>query len=313
MIKNLKLFWLLPLFSLLLFSCANDTEDRNGKTTVVCTTGMIGDLVKNIGGDSIELITLMGPGVDPHLYKATQGDLSKLRAADLIVYNGLHLEGKMGEVLEQLAEVQNVFPIARAVDSSNLLADPAYPGAYDPHIWFDLSIWASTIDGLTKELIRIKPEAEDYFLENAVDYQIRLGELNQWVFRKIRTIPPSKRKLITAHDAFKYFGKAYGVEVKGLQGISTVSEFGLKDRVDLVNYIIEHKVPSIFVETSVSERNIRSVLEACQKQGHEVALGGSLYSDAMGEASSSAGSYVGMVEANVNTIVSALKPRLNEN
>lgn len=274
---------------------------------------MIGDLVKNIGGDSIELITLMGPGVDPHLYKATQGDLSKLRAADLIVYNGLHLEGKMGEVLEQLAEVQNVFPIARAVDSSNLLADPAYPGAYDPHIWFDLSIWASTIDGLTKELIRIKPEAEDYFLENAVDYQIRLGELNQWVFRKIRTIPPSKRKLITAHDAFKYFGKAYGVEVKGLQGISTVSEFGLKDRVDLVNYIIEHKVPSIFVETSVSERNIRSVLEACQKQGHEVALGGSLYSDAMGEASSSAGSYVGMVEANVNTIVSALKPRLNEN
>jgi len=313
MIKNLKYLPLLLLLSLVLVSCANESEEKTGKTKVVCTTGMIGDLVHNIAGDSIELTVLMGPGVDPHLYKATQGDLSKLRAADLIVYNGLHLEGKMGEVLEQLGKVQNVFPIAQAVDSSFLLSDPAYPGAFDPHIWFDLNIWASTIDGLTQELIRVKPEAEQYFLENAVDYQIRLGELNQWVYRKIRTIPPSKRKLITAHDAFKYFGKAYGIEVRGLQGISTVSEFGLKDRVDLVDYIIEYKVPAIFVETSVSERNIRSVLEACQKQGHSVELGGSLYSDAMGEASSTAGTYVGMVEANVNTIVSALKPKLNEN
>ncbi len=308
MIKNHKLLLFFLISLNLLFSCGEAplNQDKD-KPIVVTTTGMIADLVRNIGGDSVQVKALMGPGVDPHLYKATQGDLRDLQSADIIFYNGLHLEGKMGEVFEKLERIKKVAPVAQAVDSSFLLADPVYQGAKDPHIWFDVSLWVSTIPAVVNTLIEIDPESQVYFEENAATFRKELLELHQWVAAEIQKIPENQRIMITAHDAFNYFGEAYGIEVRGLQGISTLSEFGLKDRVDLVNFIVEKKIKAVFVETSVSEKNINSIVEGARQKGHEVLIGGNLFSDAMGEAGTPEGTYIGMVRHNVNTIVSSLK------
>lgn len=303
-----NIFLLLFLFSL--WSCGHDSTQssvESNKPKVVATTGMVADLVKNIGGDSIEVTALMGPGVDPHLYKATQGDLANLQTADIIFYNGLHLEGKMGEVFEKLARIKKVVPVTAAIDNNRLLADPVYKEAHDPHIWFDVSLWSATIDNTTTTLIETDPDSKSYYEQNAKAYKATLKELHQWVENEINSIPKENRILITAHDAFNYFGEAYDIEVKGLQGISTLSEFGLKDRVELVNFIVEKQIKAVFVETSVSEKNINSIVEGCQQKGHDVIIGGNLYSDAMGAADTPEGNYIGMVRANVNSIVKALK------
>ncbi|PIQ47109.1 MAG: manganese transporter [Cytophagales bacterium CG12_big_fil_rev_8_21_14_0_65_40_12] len=293
--------------SFLMFACGSTKQKTKGKLTIVTTTGMIADIAKNVGLDSVQVTALMGPGVDPHLYKATQGDLSRLQKADIIFYNGLHLEGKMGEVFEKLERIKTVVPISRQLDSTVLLTDPIYAGAHDPHIWFDVSIWASTVNQVLATLIETNPENEAFYAKNAEDYIQSLNDLHGWVREEIATIPESQRILITAHDAFNYFGRAYSIEVKGLQGISTLSEFGLKDRVDLVNFIVDRKIKAVFVETSVSEKNINAIIEGCQQKGHNVVIGGKLYSDAMGAEGSAEGTYIGMVKANVNTIVKALK------
>lgn len=304
---RINLLW--AVVTLVLYtSCGSDEQETRHKPLVVCTTGMIADAVKQIGGDSIEVTSLMGPGVDPHLYKATQGDLKKLREADVIFYNGLRLEGKMGEVLEKLSAIKTVVPVAATIDSSRLMADPVYGEAYDPHIWFDVSLWSQTLETVRTTLSDADPESQEYFSSNAGNYAKELENLHEWVNEHISRIPRQQRILITAHDAFNYFGKAYNLEVRGLQGISTLSEFGLKDRVDLVNFIVENKIPAVFVETSVSQKNIQSIVEACRQKGHEVVIGGNLYSDAMGAAGTPEGTYVGMVEYNVNTIVSSLAP-----
>lgn len=268
---------------------------------------MIADIAKNIGQDSVSVSALMGPGVDPHLYKATQGDLGRLQRADIIFYNGLHLEGKMGEVFEKLERIKTVIPVARGIDSTFLLDDPIYQNAFDPHIWFDISLWASTIAEVTTTLIKADPENAKFYEKNASAYTDELLSLHDWVKTEIQKIPEDKRIMITAHDAFNYFGRAYDIEVRGLQGISTLSEFGLKDRVDLVNFIVEKKIKAVFVETSVSEKNINAIVEGCRQKGHEVVIGGNLFSDAMGAEGTSEGNYIGMVKANVNTIVGALK------
>uniref|UniRef100_UPI004048917A metal ABC transporter solute-binding protein, Zn/Mn family n=2 Tax=Roseivirga sp. TaxID=1964215 RepID=UPI004048917A len=293
--------------SFLLFACGSTKQETTGKLTIVTTTGMIADIAKNVGLDSVQVTALMGPGVDPHLYKATQGDLSRLQKADIIFYNGLHLEGKMGEVFEKLERIKTVVPISRQLDSTVLLTDPVYAGAHDPHIWFDVSIWASTVNQVLATLIETNPENEAFYAKNAENYIQSLNDLHGWVRDEIATIPEEQRILITAHDAFNYFGRAYSIEVKGLQGISTLSEFGLKDRVDLVNFIVDRKIKAVFVETSVSEKNINAIIEGCQQKGHDVVIGGKLYSDAMGAEGSAEGTYIGMVKANVNTIVKALK------
>uniref|UniRef100_UPI004047D34A metal ABC transporter solute-binding protein, Zn/Mn family n=1 Tax=Roseivirga sp. TaxID=1964215 RepID=UPI004047D34A len=293
--------------SFLLFACGSTKQETTGKLTIVTTTGMIADIAKNVGLDSVQVTALMGPGVDPHLYKATQGDLSRLQKADIIFYNGLHLEGKMDEVFEKLERIKTVVPISRQLDSTVLLTDPVYAGAHDPHIWFDVSIWASTVNQVLATLIETNPENEAFYAKNAENYIQSLNDLHGWVRDEIATIPEEQRILITAHDAFNYFGRAYSIEVKGLQGISTLSEFGLKDRVDLVNFIVDRKIKAVFVETSVSEKNINAIIEGCQQKGHDVVIGGKLYSDAMGAEGSAEGTYIGMVKANVNTIVKALK------
>jgi manganese/zinc/iron transport system substrate-binding protein len=297
----------LALIGLFFTACGADKVSDDGKLTVVTTTGMIADVVKNVGKDSVSVQALMGPGVDPHLYKATQGDLGRLQNADIIFYNGLHLEGKMGEVFEKLERIKNVVPVAGRIDASRLLSDPIYQNAHDPHVWFDVSLWASTIEVVVETLAKEDPDNATFYQENGKAFYAELSLLDNWVRTQIGTIPQANRIMITAHDAFNYFGRAYNIEVKGLQGISTLSEFGLKDRVDLVNFIVEKQIKAVFVETSVSQKNINAIIEGCQQKGHDVKIGGYLYSDAMGAEGTEEGTYMGMVRANVNTIVSALK------
>jgi len=290
------------------FAGCQDTgqQDSSGRKKVVTTTGMIADAVLNIAGDSLEVEALMGPGVDPHLYKATQGDLKKLSDSDLVFYNGLLLEGKMGEVLEKLARIKPVVAVGSSINSSLLLASPLYEDAFDPHVWFDVSLWKQVVQKTSQSLQEFDPSNADYYQQNTLRYLGQLDSLHQQVQQQIALIPREQRVLITAHDAFEYFGRAYNIEVRGLQGISTVSEFGLKDITDLVQFIIDRKIKAVFVETSISERSIKAVVEGCRQKGHEVRIGGSLYSDAMGASGTPEGTYIGMVNANVITITQAL-------
>ncbi len=294
----------------ILSSCGsgeNEHTEKADRLRIVATTGMIGDAITNIVGDSAEVTALMGPGVDPHLYKATQGDLRKLTEADVIFYNGLHLEGKMGEVLEKLGRIKPVIAVSENVESTQLRRVEEFNDSYDPHIWFDVSLWKDAVQTTSTELQRLDGKNAAYYDKNTTMFQARLDSLHDWVQREISTIPKAQRVLITAHDAFGYFGSAYDIEVRGLQGISTLSEYGLRDVSDLVNYITGNRIKAVFVETSVSEKAINAVVEGCRKRGFEVRIGGHLYSDAMGTRNTREGTYIGMVEANVKTIVNALR------
>ncbi|MEP2023690.1 MAG: zinc ABC transporter substrate-binding protein [Reichenbachiella sp.] len=303
--KNIHIYTLALV--ILLLSCQPNQKARNGKLKVVTTTGMIYDAVKNIAGDSIEAIALMGPGVDPHLYKATQGDLKKLQNADLVFYNGLHLEGKMGEIFEKLGRIKSVKAVSEDITIAKFRASELYPGTYDPHIWFDVSLWKEAVQNVHKNLVLLDEANTAYYNKNADKYLKSLDSLHQAVHESIQQIPKEQRMLITAHDAFGYFGEAYNIQVNGLQGISTLSEPGLKDVADLVNLIVENKIKAVFIETSVSKKAINAVVEGCNQQGHDVVIGGSLYSDAMGPFEQFEGTYIGMVHTNVQTIVNALK------
>lgn len=293
---------------LLLTSCTDRSKaDDDGKLRVVTTTGMINDAVLNIGKEKVSTIALMGPGVDPHLYKATQGDLQKLTDADLILYNGLHLEGKMGEVFEKLARLKPVVAVTSQIPPSKLRKIEGFEDAYDPHIWFDVALWREAVKTITTKLQQLDTVNAQFYEANAKQYLQTLDSLDQSVHRKIHEIPEAQRVLITAHDAFGYFGDAYNIHVRGLQGISTVSEFGLRDVTELVNFIIERKIKAIFVESSVSGKSIEAVIEGCREKNWNVQIGGTLYSDAMGQQGTSEGTYVGMVNANVQKIAEALK------
>ena len=292
----------------LLLKCGNPQDPTGlGKLKVVTTTGMIADAVLNIAGDTVEVEALMGPGVDPHLYKATQGDLKKLTGADLVLYNGLLLEGKMGEVLAKLGRIKPAIAISTAIDTTLLLGSPLYKNAYDPHIWFDISLWKQAVNKVNLSLQQLDPENKNYYQNNTNHYLQRLDSLHQQVLTRIAEIPLEQRVLITAHDAFEYFGRAYKIEVRGLQGLSTLTEFGLKDITDLVQFIIDRQIKAVFIETSISERSIQAVVEGCKQRGHQVLIGGSLFSDAMGANGTPEGTYIGMVNANVLTITEALK------
>ena len=303
-------FWLAT--ALFIISCSSEkvSDDPSGQgrsLQIVCTTGMLGDALTRITGDRAEIITLMGPGVDPHLYKATQGDLRALTNADLVFYNGLHLEGKMVEVLKKLARLKPVIALAERIDTSLLIQSDDYAGAHDPHIWFDVSLWSQAVAAAGSEVVRLDPENAPYYQENTSRYLTELEALHQWVKEQITSIPDQQRVLITAHDAFAYFGRAYQIEVRGLQGISTMSEYGLRDVSDLVSFIVEQRIRSVFVESSVPAKSLEAVAEGCARRGHTVQIGGTLYSDAMGEAGTPEGTYPGMVRANVNTIVAGLQ------
>lgn len=274
---------------------------------VTVTTGIIADTVRNIAGDKVELRALMGPGVDPHLYKATHGDLKSLSDARLVFFNGLHLEGKMQEVFDGLRKRKPVVALSDALDPTTLRTPPEFAGLHDPHIWFDVALWSKTVPLVRDQLSLLLPAEREYFAMRAAAYQQQLADLHTWVLEQAQQVPAGQRVLITAHDAFGYFGQAYGFEVAGLQGVSTASEFGLADIQRLTRLIISHGIKAIFVETSVPQRFILSIQQGVEAQGRQVAIGGTLYSDALGESGSGAESYIGMVRKNVETITGALK------
>ena len=286
---------------------APEQEASNGRIKIVATTGMVADLARNIGGDRVEVIGLMGPGVDPHYYKASQGDLARITDADIVLFNGLFLEGKMEGIFAKMARSKKVVAVAGGIDEKNLRRPPEFLGHFDPHIWFDVSLWMQTVEVAVASLSELDPEGVEVYRRNGEQYRARLDALHQWVIEQVGQIPEQQRVLITAHDAFGYFGLAYGFEVVGLQGISTVAEYGVNDVTQLVDRIVERQVKAIFVESSVPARSIEAVRQGCLNRGFEVVIGGTLYSDAMGGAGSGADSYVGMVESNVNTIVGALR------
>ncbi|MFP4088800.1 MAG: metal ABC transporter solute-binding protein, Zn/Mn family [Cyclobacteriaceae bacterium] len=303
-----KLIIWLSYFSLLLLAGCSGQEEQadDGKLKIVCTTGMIGDALQNIVGDKAEVISLMGPGVDPHLYKATQGDLNALTSADVIFYNGLHLEGKMGEVLEKLGRQKKVVALAEALPSDKLINTTNYAGAYDPHIWFDVALWSEAVAYAAEKMYTLDTMHAEQYQSNTEAYLQQLDSLHTEVKSQIAAIPAERRVLITAHDAFTYFGEAYEIEVRGLQGISTISEYGLRDISDLVNFIVDRGIKAVFVESSVPAKSLEAVVEGCRKRGHEVSIGGTLYSDAMGAEGTPEGTYIGMVKKNVETIKQAL-------
>lgn len=296
------------LFSITLFSCAT-TEKKSAKVKpqIVATTGMLYDAVLNIGGNKVTAEVIMGPGVDPHLYKATQGDLSKLSNADIIVYNGILLEGKMSEILDQLGRTKTTVAAAESIPKPQLITHNDHEDAYDPHVWFDVKKWKHAVNTIGIALANYDTINGEYYKKNLNDYLIQLDSLDRYITKRIEEIPESQRILVTAHDAFGYFGEAYGMKVEAVQGMSTVSDFGLKDVINLTDLIIKNNIKSIFVETSVSSKSINAVIAGCQKEGHPVAIGGYLYSDAMGDFGTEEGTYIGMFKKNVNTIVDALK------
>ncbi len=271
---------------------------------IVTTTGMIADLTQNIGGKHVKVTALMGTGVDPHMYKATQGDLRRLVRADVILYNGLHLEGKLQEIFEKMARKKPVFAISSLVSNDELIYHDSSP---DPHIWFDITLWQKAGERVLEILIAEDPSHQADYQRNAQAYLTQLQQLHEWVLNEVQRIPESQRILITAHDAFGYFGRAYGLQVKGLQGVSTASEFGLQDIRQLKQIIVKNHIKAVFVESSVSPRFIEALVKGVEAEGHPLAIGGELYSDAMGLKNSTTGHYIGMVKHNVNTIVSALK------
>jgi manganese/zinc/iron transport system substrate-binding protein len=267
---------------------------------------MIGWAVERVGGERVAVEALMGPGVDPHLYKATASDVRRLADADVIFYNGLHLEAAMGELLEEMGARVPTVAVTRGIDTATLLAPPEFAGNYDPHVWFDVEMWIRAVEAVREGLTELDSAGAADYAANAGTVTEELRELNAWVQTRVNELDPSLRVLVTAHDAFNYFGRAYGFEVRGLQGISTASEAGTGDVQSLADMIAERRIPAVFVETSIPQRTIEAVRAAVRSRGFEVRIGGSLYSDAMGTPGTDAGTYPGMVRHNVNTIVDAL-------
>lgn len=300
------LLWATLMLGVLLCGCAVDEPASDGSLQVVATTGMIADTAARVAGDAATIVGLMGPGVDPHLYKAGEADVRKLTQADLVLYNGLYLEGKMGDILVKMARNKPVVAVSEAVPESVLREPPELQGHYDPHLWFDVSLWIRTLDPIADALSEVAPEHEATFRANAEKTRAELEALDAWATARIEELPPERRVLITAHDAFGYFGDRYGMEVIGIQGISTLAEAGLQDVERVVDLVVERRVPALFVESSVPKRTIEAVQAACAARGHEVAIGGELFSDAMGAPGTPEGTYDGMVRHNVNTIVDAL-------
>lgn len=292
---------------IVLIGCKNPSSTSE-KLNVVTTTTMITDLVKNIGGHAIEVNGLMGAGVDPHLFKASEGDVSKLYNADVIFYNGLHLEGKLVEVFEKMESQQKkTIALGEQLDKDGLIGSEYFASNYDPHVWFNIQYFKEFANKVTEVLSEQDSKNSELFINNNKVFQEKLSVLETEVKSIIKTLPQEKRILVTAHDAFNYFGKEYGFNVVGLQGLSTATEAGVQDVQKLSDFIIENKVKAIFIESSVPRRTIEALQQAVLSKNHEVVIGGSLYSDALGDTHTVEGTYIGMFLYNVNTIVNALK------
>ncbi|MBC8002318.1 MAG: zinc ABC transporter substrate-binding protein [Opitutaceae bacterium] len=305
---RLPLPGLIPLLILLLAGCGFNAPAATAKLKAVATVSMVSDMIRQVGGDRVEVKSLMGPGVDPHLYKATAADLSSLQNAKVIFYSGLMLEGKMQDVFTRLARSKKfVYAVTDAIPRQSLLSPQEFSGHHDPHVWFEVPLWTECVDVVVKGLSECSPPDKDYFEKRGREYKARLRELHDWAVKKAAELPAEKRILATSHDAFNYFGRAYGFKVVGLQGISTVSEASLSDVVQMVEFIKKNQVKAVFVESSVPHKTLERV-----SQDAGVKIGGELFSDATGtpgemENGYDLGTYEGMIKHNLNTIVNALK------
>jgi manganese/zinc/iron transport system substrate-binding protein len=299
--------WLLAgIFAFILHISIGWSQEE--KIKAAATTAMVGDLVKQVGGDRVEVDQLMGPGVDPHLYKPTSADASRLAKADVIFYSGLKLEGRMSDLFVKLARMgKKVYPITESIPENKLLEPKEFEGHFDPHVWLDVSLWAATVPTIVKGLSEADPKGKAIYEKNGEALSIKLAELHEWCKKIASELPEKNRILVTSHDAYNYFGRAYGFKVVGLQGVSTVSEAALVDMASLVDYIKKQGVKAIFVETSVNPAAIKRVAEDAG-----VKIGGELFSDAMGKPGEihggfDTGTYEGMIRYNMTTIVYALK------
>jgi manganese/zinc/iron transport system substrate-binding protein len=287
---------------------ASNTDLSENKINIVATTTMLADLSAVIGGEQVTVNGLMGPGIDPHLYQASAGDVSLMQKADVVVYNGLHLEGKMGEIFENLTrQGSTVICIEDGLDEDKLLAWEDDSSVHDPHIWFDVLLWKDAAQTVADGLSKSDPNGKTEYQENLSSYLKELDEADIYIRNRAAELTKEQRVLVTAHDAFQYFGKAYDFEVRGLQGISTDSEAGTADVSELANFIVERQIKAIFVESSVPPKTIEALQAAVRSKGFDVAIGGELYSDSLGDEASGAPNYILTVKANIDTIVDALK------
>ncbi len=276
---------------------------------VVCTTGQVAEMIARIGRDHVYVDNLMGPGVDPHLYRPIASDVRKLDEADAIFYNGLHLEGRMSDLFVQMARRKATFAVTEGLQDRNdtrLREPPEFAGMYDPHVWHDVALWSDCVRDMADALAKFDPPHAEAYEKNATDYINELQEVDAYCKSEIAKIAEDRRVLVTAHDAFGYFGKAYGLEVHGLKGISTDEEKDVKHQEELQAMIIERKIPAVFVESAVAHRTVEALIEPCRAAGHDVKQGGELYADAMGPAGTPDSTYAGMIRHNVNTIVEGL-------
>ncbi len=305
---NITMKKIVFILSIILLVSCGDKKEENGKLQVATTTTMVTDLVKNIGSDLIEVNGLMGSGVDPHLYKASEGDVGKLTNADVIFYNGLHLEGKLVDIFEKMeSRGQAAYAVGESLDKTTLIGSDYFASNYDPHIWFDLDYWTQITNYVTDKLVEKDPKNADAFKSNRDAYLKELTALKSELTATINQLPKEQRILVTAHDAFNYFGRSFDFEVVGLQGLSSATEAGVQDVQRLTKFIIENKIKAVFVESSVPKRTVEALQAAVEAQDHTVEIGGELFSDALGSDGTIEGTYLGMYRHNVHTIVNALK------
>lgn len=296
----------LGLAAIVAVTISASTALAKDRLSIVASTGMIADAAREIGGDLVDVKALMGPGVDPHAYRQTRSDIMALAGADLVLWNGLYLEAQMEEFLLELSQSKPVVAVAEAVPANLLIGHEDYEGRFDPHLWMNPNLWSRVVVNIRDAMIEVLPEEADAIHANADAYLSQVSELARYTTEVLSTVPVESRVILSAHDAFNYFGSAYGFEVTGIQGISTESEAGLQRISELVDLLVERDIRAVFVETSVSDRNVRALIEGAAAEGHEVVIGGELFSDAMGEGGTYEGTYVGMIDHNATTIASAL-------
>ncbi|MDX6748900.1 zinc ABC transporter substrate-binding protein [Geminicoccaceae bacterium 1502E] len=275
--------------------------------SAVATIGMVGDVVRNVGGERVEVTTLMGEGVDPHLYKTTRTDIARMLQADIVFYNGLMLEGKMTDALVRVAGAgRRVHAVTELLPENFLLEPPEFAGAFDPHVWMDPTAWTRSVEVIRDKLVEADPEGAEAYRASAEAYAGELQRLDAYAEKVLESVPEERRVLVTAHDAFNYFGRRYGFRVEGIQGLSTDSEAGLRRIEELVDLLVELEIPAVFIESTIPVQTVQALVAGAAARGHEVVIGGSLFSDAMGAPGSYEGTYVGMIDHNVTVIARAL-------
>ena len=287
-------------------SDASSERSQGTPYTIVTTTGIITDTARQIAGDRAKVIGLMNSGIDPHLFQPTRKDIQTLMSADVVFYNGLHLEGKMIDALDRVAKKTTTRAVTESLDKSSLFTPPEFEGNFDPHVWMDPIAWAQGAQEIHKTLVEFDPDGQVHYDENADDLASKIEALDAYAKSSLDSIPIEHRVLITAHDAFSYFGRRYNIEVVGIQGISTESEAGVRDIERIVDMLVTRKIKAVFVETTVSDRNIMALIAGAKNRGHDVIVGGSLFSDAMGKEGTYEGTYIGMIDHNVTLITRAL-------